>query len=323
MNARKLIIGIDAGGTKIRGVLMSADKIIKRAEMFHGVSRVTKVIFLRTLYAVLDALYVRPRTVQLSGAGARVEKVAAIGIGLPGIIAHNRVVGAGNVKVLTTLNIQKLARDKYHTNVVLDNDVKVALRAEAEAFNVKPKSRGIKQRGTKQFSKYKSIFMLTLGTGIGAAWWRNGEVMRGSFGTAYEFGQMVLDKKKNHFLKLEDFCARKFFKTKGITPLVSEQKARAGSTYHKKLWREFGNNLGIALANVINLIEPECIIIGGGIAHAWPLFAPAMKRTAKKFTLSKPARKKTKFTQAKLGKWSGAIGAALLAVMICRHRKTP
>ncbi len=299
MNAKKLVIGIDAGGTKIRGVLMVGNKVIKRAEMFHGVSRVTKVIFLHTLYAVLDALYVK--------------KVVAIGIGLPGIVAHNRVIGAGNVKVLTTLNIQKLVRDKYHTNVVLDNDVKVALRAEAEAFNVKPKSRGAKQRGTKQFPKYKSIFMLTLGTGIGAAWWQNNEIVKGSFGTAYELGQMILNKKKNHFLELEDFCSRKFFKTKGITPLISEQKARAGNTYHKKLWKQFGENLGIALANIINLIEPECIIVGGGIAHAWPLFAPAMKRTAKKFTLSRIARQKTKFAQAKLGKWSGAIGAALLA----------
>ncbi|HCS79150.1 TPA: hypothetical protein DIV55_05425 [Patescibacteria group bacterium] len=282
MKKNNLIIGIDAGGTKVRGVLMAGKKILKRAEKLHGVPNPTKKIFLESLFFVLNALFS--------------PKLKRVGIGLPGVITKNRVVGAGNVKILSRLDIKKLIEKKYKIKVLLDNDVKTALRAEATLL-----------------PKYSSIFMLTLGTGIGAAWWQNKQIMKGSFGTAYELGQMIIDKKQKHFLELEDFCARKFFKTKGFTPLVSEQRAYLGSQTHKRLWKELGESLGIALANITNLIEPEIIIIGGGLNHAWPLFIPYTKKTFKKLVLSPIAARKTKIIKAKFDKWSGAIGAALLA----------
>jgi len=275
-------IGIDAGGTKIRGVLMAGNKILKRAEKLHGTPYPTRKIFLDSLFCVIDSLY-SPKT-------------KTIGIGLPGIVTGNKIVGAGNVHILSKLNIKKLIQKKYKAKVVLDNDVKTALRAEARLM-----------------PQYASIFMLTLGTGIGGAWWHNRQIMKGSFGTAYELGQMVVDKNKKHFFELEDFCARKFFKTRGFPPLVSERKARTGSARHKALWRGYGENLGIALANVTNLIEPEVIVIGGGLNHAWPLFMPQTKKTFKKLVLSPLAGQKTKIIKTKLGKWSGAVGAGILA----------
>ncbi len=279
---RNLVIGIDAGGTKIRGVLMRGTTVLQKAEAFHGVRKVTKPIFLKTLYLILDTLYS--------------PAIARVGIGLPGVIRNNRVIGANNVKILTQIDVKKLVEKKYHVKVVLDNDVKVALRQEAQ-----------------RYKKYKSVFMLTLGTGIGGAWSYKGEIMKGGFGTAYELGKMVVDKRAGRFLELEDFCARKFFGKRGFVPLESENKARAGNKFHKQLWQEFGENLGAALANIINLIEPEVIVIGGGLAHAWPLFIPAAHKTIKKLVLSKVAAHKTKIVRAKNIKWVGSLGAARLA----------
>ncbi len=80
----------------------------------------------------------------------------------------------------------------------------------------------------------------------------------------------------------------------------------------KALWKEYGENLGIALAGYVNVLEPEVIVIGGGIAKAWNLFAPQMKKTARSLMVSPLARKQTKILQAGFGTDAGAIGAALL-----------
>jgi predicted NBD/HSP70 family sugar kinase len=64
---------------------------------------------------------------------------------------------------------------------------------------------------------------------------------------------------------------------------------------------------------LINLIEPELIVVGGGIVHAWPLFAPDAREIIQKLVLSPQARKKTKIVKAVDDRWAGAIGAAMMA----------
>ena len=279
---RNLVIGIDAGGTKIRGVLMRGTTILKRSEIFYNTKRITKELFLDSLYTAIEQL--------------ETTHVSRIGIGLPGTITNNRVVGAGNVKILSKIDVKKLVEKKYKTRVLLDNDVKVALRAEAH-----------------NHKQYNSLFMITLGTGIGGAWWLDKKIMRGEFGTAYEAGHIIMDKTPKHLYELEDFCGRKFFLRKGYDPLVSETKARTGNAMHKKLWHEFGTNLGIILANIANLIEPDAIIIGGGMAHAWPLYIATARKTMKRLILSKTARSRVRIVKTKSHKWIGALGAAMMA----------
>ena len=277
-----LVIGIDSGGTKIRGVLASGKRIIKRAEALHESQIPSAKQFLKTLFSVIDRLYT--------------PQIKAICIGIPGVISkQQKIIGEGVVKSLKNIDIKQVIEKKYHTKVVLENDVKSALAAEAQ----KAKGR-------------QSIFMLTLGTGIGAGWSLNGKIMKGSFDSAYEIGSMIIDISNLKGWEKE-LCGAGFFRSRGYDPIGSEERARAGNMFHKKLWEEFGKNLGIALSNIINLIEPELIIIGGGLIHAWDLFMPQTKQTIKQCVLSPIARQKTKIIKAKLGKWSGAIGAAILA----------
>ena len=282
MAKMKYVIGIDAGGTKIRGVLMQGKTILKRSEVFYNTRRITKKLFLDSLFSVIEQL--------------GTANVSRIGIGLPGTITNNRVVGAGNVKILSKIDVKNLVGKKYKTRVLLDNDVKVALRAEV-----------------RDHKQYNSLFMITLGTGIGSAWWLDGKIMRGEFGTAYEAGHIIMDKTPKHLYELEDFCGRKFFLRKGYDPLASETKARAGNAMHKKLWHEFGTNLGIILANIANLIEPDAVVIGGGMSHAWPLYIKTARETMKRLILSKTARSRVRIVKTKSHKWVGALGAAMMA----------
>lgn len=281
--SRRFVIGVDVGGTKIRGVLMRGEQVLKKAEVFYQTNQVTKKLFLRSLFFVLEKLF-----------DSSVEK---IGIGLPGVMTNDQVTGAGNLKILTHLDLKRLLEQRYRVPVVLDNDVKATLRAELPVYL----SRG-----------YQSIFLLTLGTGVGSAWWFQGRIMRGSFSTAYELGQWVFDAKTQERLE-KNFSGRGFFLSRGEEPLNAEAKARQGEQRYKKLWQSFGVNLGIVLANIVNLIEPEVIIIGGGINHAWSLFISATRQTMRRLVLSRPARQQVKIVKLKNLRWAGAIGAGYLA----------
>lgn len=281
ISSRPLVIGIDAGGTKVRGVLMSDKKILKKSEKLHDAAIITKEVFLNTLLKVIDELWDK--------------KIKRIGLGLPGPVENNKVKPGGRVKSLNQIDFEKLLEKKYKTDVVLDNDVKTALRFEV-----------------LQYKKFNSIFMITLGTGIGGAWWLNNKIMKGSFSSGYEIGQMVFEKNNPEAFEVK-LSGRGFFRNLKTLPIESENAARRGNLYHKKIWREFGRNLGLALANLINLIEPELIVVGGGIVHAWPLFAPDARKTIQKLVLSPQARKKTKIVKAVDDRWAGAIGAVMMA----------
>ncbi len=271
----QLVIGLDIGGTKIRGVLMAGNKILKKAERKYSNKPNTK-IFQETLFKVLDSLYKK--------------EVKKIGIGIAGVVANNQVIAAGNLKVSIGFDFEKIIKNKYQTEVFLTNDVNASLLYEL-----------------KNFKSVSSIFMLTLGTGVGGAYYADNRINKGSFDSAYEIGMMILDNRG--LLNVEQFCSEKFFKNKKIDPLQSEILARGKDKNHQKLWQEFGKNLGIIIGNLGNLLEPELFLIGGGLSHAWPLFISNTKKTAKDLILSPYAKKNLKIIKQKNIKFAGAIGA--------------
>jgi len=271
----QLVIGLDIGGTRIRGVLMAGNKILKKAERKYSNKPNTK-IFQETLFKVLDSLYKK--------------EVKKIGIGIAGVVANNQVIAAGNLKVSIGFDFEKIIKNKYQTEVFLTNDVNASLLYEL-----------------KNFKSVSSIFMLTLGTGVGGAYYADNRINKGSFDSAYEIGMMILDNRG--LLNVEQFCSEKFFKNKKIDPLQSEILARGKDKNHQKLWQEFGKNLGIIIGNLGNLLEPELFLIGGGLSHAWPLFISNTKKTAKDLILSPYAKKNLKIIKQKNIKFAGAIGA--------------
>lgn len=271
----QLVIGLDVGGTKIRGVLMSEDKILKKAEQKYSSKPNTK-IFQETLFEVLDSLYQK--------------EVKKIGIGVAGTVANNQVIAAGNLKVSIGFDFKKVIKNKYQAEVFLINDVEASLLFEL-----------------KNLKNISSIFMLTLGTGVGGAYYTDNKINHGFFDSAYEAGMMILDNK--NLLNVEQFCSEKFFKNKKIDPLESEILARSKDKEHQKLWQEFGKNLGVLIGNLSNLLEPELFLIGGGLSHAWPLFISDTKKIAKNLILSPYAKKNLKIIKQQNIKFAGAIGA--------------
>jgi len=96
-----------------------------------------------------------------------------------------------------------------------------------------------------------------------------------------------------------------------ITSQTIQAAALKGDKLARRIWKEAGEYLGIALSGVINLLNPEVIVFGGGVAKAEELIFQSMKKEIRKRTFRVPFEK-VKFTRTKFGADLGVIGAALL-----------
>ena len=128
---------------------------------------------------------------------------------------------------------------------------------------------------------YKNIVGITFGTGIGGGIIVNGKIFYGANGSAGELGHMIMGGRDFEFLVIKQ--------TKNLE-----------------------NYLGMGLANIINILDPEIIIFGGGAAHTLKSLLPEAKKIMNKFIISPKSRKNVKIIMGKLGENAGAIGAAAL-----------
>jgi predicted NBD/HSP70 family sugar kinase len=322
---KNLAIGLDIGGYKIRGVLASKNgRILKEREVrLHSRGRFRPSTLLRTNPELVEGVRVAGVRARRASAEARYSRadflamlfplcdfliagkknrIKGIGMGLASVVYRNRPITFRNMPHLNGLDLSRILKSRYQFPVILDNDVKAAALAEQKF-------------GAGKNSKYMMVF--TLGTGIGCGVVINGKLFEGVFDSAYEIGRMIIEtdkalRKKPFEEELENYASAKFFLNQQLDPFEEEIKARKGNKTSKKRWQKFGEYLGIGLANVVNLMEPERIVIAGGLSNAWSLFAPSAIRTMRRFTFSPIARRKTKVLKTKLGRNAGALGAALL-----------
>jgi glucokinase len=184
------------------------------------------------------------------------------------------------------------------------------------------------------------MLCITLGTGVGGGLILDGKLYRGSSYAAGEFGHVPIniDGPKcncgswacveayvgNSYI-VKDVISdikggRKTLITKlvngdlpKITPRIISEADRKGDKYAKKVWVDVGNKVGIGLAGVVNLLNVEKIVIGGGVAEAGKTLFDSIKKTVRARAMKLPA-KTVKIVKAKLGYDAGLIGAATLVL---------
>jgi glucokinase len=285
-NKKQYAIGIDAGGTNIKAILYDPlkDKIIENDSL--ATPKDSSDHFIIMLKALIDPLMEKAKKEE--------ALIKGIGIGVAGMIDYKSgtMIESPNIPNINGVNFINKIKEKYDIPVFLDNDTNCFLRAEA----LKGAVRGYK----------KNVYGVIIGTGIGGAWWLNNEIYNGARGGAGEPGRMVVD----FFDKtdLEDA----FQKLTQNNPAQMAEEAYRGDDLAEKSYEETGRFLGIAFANIINLIDPEVIIIGGSVVNSSDLFINSAKKTMKEFIMN-PESKKIKILKSKLGEHAGSIGAALLA----------
>jgi glucokinase len=96
-----------------------------------------------------------------------------------------------------------------------------------------------------------------------------------------------------------------------LTSQLVGRAARAGDARARRVWKTIGRRLGCGLANVVNLLNPDRIVIGGGVANNWALFAPALRATLRTETMAVSARA-VRVVRGRLGDQAGVLGAAVL-----------
>ncbi len=294
----KYIIGLDIGGTKIAaGTVDSSGKIVKKITIPTEAGRGKKIILKNILTAASK--------VWLPG-------VSAIGVAIAGQCDFRRGVflfGPNFQKNFKNINIGKFLSKEFRVPVCLDNDARAFTLAES----IYGAGRG-----------YKNIVGLTLGTGIGGGIVINGNILRGKNNTAGEFGHMTIDAaspyrcscgKAGHFEALASGTALvNFYKKlsgKNLDAIKIEKKLIAGDGRAKKAFSLLSKYLGLGLASLTQLLDPEIIVLGGGFSNA-PGLLSATLREFKKAVIYK-SLKKTKIIKAKLGRNAGIVGAALVA----------
>ena len=291
------MIGLDVGGTKINAARVHEDGRLDGA-LGRATPTSSQDEFLAGLSDLVEEL--------------RDGDVAAIGLGLPSTIDRRagRIVSSVNVP-LADLDVRAWFEERFELPVGLDNDGNAAAIAEWKIGA---------GRGARD------MVLLTLGTGIGGGLILDGRPYRGASGAGAELGHMVLQyggpdcqgacTGTGHFEALvsgraaDKIAGGILGEGAGAEDLVAA--ARAGNEEAAAALDELGRRLGAGIASLINIFEPELVVIGGGFGEAGELLlGPAREVLAREALL--PGRETVRIVPAALGPRAGLVGAGFVA----------
>jgi len=278
-------LGLDIGGTKLKAILIDRkNNIIDESLLATPKDSLNHLIIM--IKAVVEPLIERATKDQ--------QAIDSLGVGIPGVLDEDRskVFNSPNLSFIEGAKIlERLEKDLgWIWPMLLDNDANCFTRAEA-----------LLGAGAGM----DNVYGITIGTGIGGGWWFNGNIYEGSNGAANEPGAMVIDLDKKITLE------KAYQKLTQNNARLLAQEAYEGDTLAEKAFAELGSYLGIAFANLVNIIDPGIIVVGGGTSGASDLFLNEARKTMVDYVAS-PVAAKIKITKSKLGDNAGALGAAIL-----------
>ena len=301
-------IGIDFGGTSIKSAIVVDGRIAQRGERIDTREHIAGGTLLEAIFTGIAALR--------SGH----PDVAAVGLGLPGFVDtdHGIVNGLANVRGWDNVPLREMLRERTGLPSTIENDANAMAYAEF---------RHGAARGAK------NAICITLGTGVGGGLILGGQLYRGSNFAAGELGHASVDLHGPRGVygnpgDLEVYVgnrqigerAARLYAAAGqpraeenCTPLDLQKLAETGDRIAIALWDAIGTEIGAALANAVWLINPDVIVVGGGVAAAGDLLFLPIRRTIRERT-SKLFHEQLKVLPAELGNDAGILGNAALAL---------
>ena len=300
-------IGIDFGGTSIKLGLVAAGGLTQRAESLSTLA-----------YQSADAL-LAAILVAVDGLRAQHPDAVAIGAGLPGIVDSRSGIVHHLTNVPGWVNVPLRDLLSMHTGLpaAIENDANAMAYAEWK-FGA--------GRGRQ------NVICLTLGTGVGGGLILDGKLFRGSYLGAGEVGNMSIDYRGvpgpyGNFGALERYVgngpiavrAAARYEAAGqkrsvleCTPHGLAEAAGRGDAVAREIWEETGVMLGAALVDIVWLLNPDAIVLGGGVAQAGDLLFAPVWRTIRERT-SPVFHENLAILPAELGHDAGLIGCGALA----------
>ncbi len=310
-----MYIGLDIGGTTIKGILTDkSGKILKTG----------KINTEKTAETILNSITEFCNDLANSNK-IKISKIDAIGIGVAGAIdtKKGKIIVSPNIHALDNYSLASKINQKLKVPVFIENDANVALLGEAWLGNGR---------------KYQNWIMLTLGTGVGGGAIIDGKVLRGRDGFAAEFGHITIypdgnpcgcgnkgcletyasaTALVNYATKVlhnnKNSSAYKKSAVEGISSKFIYDEAKNGDKLCNEIIKEVGKNLGIGVANLINIFNPEAVIFAGGLSRAIDLLLPEIKNEVEKRAM-KGLKDKIKYHIVKHEDKGPALGAIKNAI---------
>jgi len=297
---KKVNIGIDLGGSHVAiGVVTKNGQIIEMFEKDFTVQEKLDLINVSIEY--IDKIIKKIKNIY---------EFDKIGIGMAGAISNGIVVKSVNLNI-ENFNIKKVLEEKTKLVVHVKNDAKCAAIAEYKYGGL---------------TKFKNILFLTLGTGIGGAYIYNGKLMEGTIFEGMEIGHTIIKAggiKCNcgKFGCFEKYGSILVFKNRIIERLnlnydISGPDLRKEIALNEEkiqdIKKEYINDLGLGISNLVNILEPDVVVIGGGFARYDYMLLNDLKQLLSSSNLLFNQRNDLIIKVAKLGNDAGIIGASLL-----------
>jgi len=300
--AKKFIIGIDLGGTHLKVALLDLSCQIKDKEVLSTRS------FLEKDDLILGLVHSVTRFIKYNNLNK--AEILGVGLGLPGPVDTKSgiVHFFPNIPGWKEVPLKEILRKNLGIPVFLDNDAKLMALAEYKMGAA---------RG------FYNVLCMTLGTGIGGGLIINGKLYRGFNNAAGEVGHLPINEKGPYCNCGAVGCLEAYVGNKRILLAVKkklkreitlEELSELAKRHNKialELWRKTGAHLGFALAGVVNLLNLDAIVIGGGVAKAGSVLFDSINKTIKEQAMSVQS-KRVRILKAKLGNEAGLIGAAIM-----------
>jgi glucokinase len=288
-------IGIDLGGTQVKAVAMTAEgEVLERASVASGDGEGTPEMTWAGRVRDLAMRFERER-----------GTAAWMGIAAPGIPSRDgRTVfhQPGKLNGLEGFDWTKFLGRKELVPVL--NDAHAALLAEAKFGAVKG---------------FKNVILLTLGTGVGGAIMVEGKLVTGTMGRAGHVGHLSVTGGNERSIfgvpgtleyAIGNYSLAERSRGKYASTELLVEAVREGEPVATEVWGKSLDALARALVSLANVLDPEAIIIGGGMARAGgELFGPLNQRMDEMEW--RPAGHRVKILPAALGEWAGAMGGAV------------
>jgi glucokinase len=315
VSAARAVVGVDLGGTKLAVGLVD--------DTLGILARTSGPAAADSSQACLDNLYRR-----LDEAVAEYGPIDALGIGTASMVDFRagRVVLSTNLP-LRDVPLRDLLRERYGVPVVVDNDANVACLAELRY------GAGV---GTSE------MIMLTLGTGIGGGIVTNGRLYRGTSGAAGELGHMLIEydgppcrgacpnrgclevyasgqamgeaARDAARARPESALGRALAAGGEVDGALLSTLALDGDPVAVAVVTDIGEKLGLGITSIVNIFNPELVVVGGGAAQAAELLLAPARRVVAERAL-RPQRDEVRIVPAQHGVDAGVLGAAALAII--------
>ena len=302
-------IGIDLGGSHVAIGLVDDNYEIVEKRTYYMNARANEILENYILSSIVHGV-----NEILNSTGYKLNNIEIIGIATPGNPKNGCIRNLVNLGI-KEFNLSAKLKEALggKIEIKLENDGKCA--ALAEKFN-----------GT--LKEYDDCVFLCIGTGIGGAAFFNGKFLKPKRNSGFEFGHMIIKKNGEKCNCgnngcFEVYCSKRKFKEQmqeilgikeyvGASELTKTIEKNMSDIKVSALLNEYIDNLAVGISNIINILEPEAISIGGSMAHYEQLIISRLREKIYSGEYLFNKEEPPKILTAQSGNDAGIIGATLL-----------